>query len=113
MANVTYNGQLRMSMDDYRGLSAYEIALKHGFDGTETQWLASLRGQDGKTHSVNGVEQLDGNIQLTGDKIPMSLSDPRTLPQIAQGMDVILSALTITGEKVDLGGRYLDNAVFR
>lgn len=113
MANVTYNGQLRMSMDDYRGLSAYEIALKHGFDGTETQWLASLRGQDGKTHSVNGVEQLDGNIQLTGDRIPISLSDPRTLPEIAQGVDAIVNAFQITSEKVDLGGRYLDNAIFR
>ena len=113
MATIQCSGGLRMALDDYRGLSAYEIAVKNGFEGTEEAWLQSLRGQDGKTHSVNGVEQLDGNIQLTGDKIPMSLSDPRTLPQIAQGMDVILSALTITGEKVDLGGRYLDNAVFR
>ena len=113
MATIQCSGGLRMALDDYRGLSAYEIAVKNGFEGTEEAWLLSLKGQDGKTHSVNGVEQLDGNIQLTGDKIPMSLSDPRTLPQIAQGMDVILNALTITSEKVDLGGRYLDNAVFR
>lgn len=26
------------------GLSAYEIALKHGFEGTEEEWLASLQG---------------------------------------------------------------------
>lgn len=113
MATIQCSGGLRMALDDYRGLSAYEIAVKNGFEGTEEAWLLSLKGQDGKTHSVNGVEQLDGNIQLTGDKIPMSLSDPRTLPQIAQGMDVILNALTINSEKVDLGGRYLDNAVFR
>ena len=113
MATIQCSGGLRMALDDYRGLSAYEIAVKNGFECTEEAWLLSLKGQDGKTHSVNGVEQLDGNIQLTGDKIPMSLSDPRTLPQIAQGMDVILNALTINSEKVDLGGRYLDNAVFR
>lgn len=113
MATIQCSGGLSMALDDYRGLSAYEIAVKNGFEGTEEAWLQSLKGQDGKTHSVNGVEQLDGNIQLTGDKIPMSLSDPRTLPQIAQGMDVILNALTINSEKVDLGGRYLDNAVFR
>ena len=113
MASIQDSGGLRMALDDYRGLSAYEIAVKNGFEGTEAQWLESLRGTDGKTHSVNGVEQLDGNIQLTGDKIPMSLSDPRTLPEIAQGMDTILDALRITSEKVDLGGRYLDNAVFR
>ena len=25
-----------------QGLSAYEIAVKHGFDGTEEEWLATL-----------------------------------------------------------------------
>lgn len=28
---------------------AYNIALKHGFEGTEEEWLASLKGGDGKT----------------------------------------------------------------
>lgn len=27
------------------GLSAYEIALKNGFEGTEEEWLASLKGE--------------------------------------------------------------------
>lgn len=30
------------------GDSAYEIAVKHGFKGTEEEWLASLKGADGK-----------------------------------------------------------------
>lgn len=30
------------------GKSAYEIAVDNGFVGTETEWLASLKGQDGK-----------------------------------------------------------------
>lgn len=29
-------------------LSAYDIAVKNGFVGTEEEWLASLRGEDGK-----------------------------------------------------------------
>lgn len=29
------------------GLSAYEIALRHGFAGTEQQWLDSLKGEPG------------------------------------------------------------------
>lgn len=29
------------------GLSAYEIAVQHGFVGTESEWLASLKGKDG------------------------------------------------------------------
>lgn len=30
------------------GESAYEIAVKNGFDGTETEWLESLHGKNGK-----------------------------------------------------------------
>ena len=29
------------------GLSAYEIALEHGFEGTEEEWLESLQGEAG------------------------------------------------------------------
>ena len=32
----------------YHGLSAYEIAVKHGFIGSELDWLASLKGEDGE-----------------------------------------------------------------
>ena len=31
------------------GASAYEIAVKHGFEGTEEEWLESLKGADGYT----------------------------------------------------------------
>lgn len=33
----------------YRGASAYEIAVKNGFDGSEKEWLDSLKGKDGYT----------------------------------------------------------------
>ena len=29
------------------GLSAYEIAVQNGFEGTETEWLESLKGEQG------------------------------------------------------------------
>ena len=28
------------------GKSGYEIAVMHGFEGTEEEWLASLKGED-------------------------------------------------------------------
>lgn len=31
------------------GLSAYEIAVKNGFEGDEQEWLASLKGEPGYT----------------------------------------------------------------
>jgi predicted deacylase len=30
------------------GKSAYEVAVKNGFEGSETEWLASLKGEQGK-----------------------------------------------------------------
>ena len=31
------------------GLSAYEVAKKNGYEGTATEWLASLKGETGAT----------------------------------------------------------------
>lgn len=33
--------------DAIYGKSAYEIAVAHGFEGTEAEWLESLKGEDG------------------------------------------------------------------
>ncbi len=41
------------------GKSAYEIALENGFVGTETEWLESLKGADGKD-GINGKDGVDG-----------------------------------------------------
>lgn len=46
------------------GKSAYEIAVEHGYVGTEEEWLASLQGEPGKSayqiaveHGYRGTEQ--------------------------------------------------------
>ena len=41
------------------GKSAFEIAVEHGFVGTETEWLESLRGADGK-EGLPGKDGADG-----------------------------------------------------
>ena len=46
------------------GASAYEIALEHGFEGSEEEWLASLKGEDGA----------DGNSFVISD-VYATLSD--------------------------------------
>ena len=48
------------------GKSAFEIAVEHGFVGTETEWLESLRGADGLpgrdgTDGKNGVDGTSGS----------------------------------------------------
>ena len=49
------------------GKSAFEIAVEHGFVGTEAEWLESLKGIDGK----NGVDGLPGKDGKNGaDGLP-------------------------------------------
>ena len=45
------------------GKSAYEIALKNGFEGTEPEWLESLKGQNGK----DGKDGKDGRNGVDGE----------------------------------------------
>ena len=41
-----------------QGVSAYDIAVKNGFTGTEEEWLDSLKGTDG-TNGLNGTNGSD------------------------------------------------------
>ena len=63
------------------GRSAYEIAVEHGFVGTETEWLESLRGADGK----DGLPGKDGKNGVDGkDGITPDMSSYATKTDIAE-----------------------------
>lgn len=49
-----------------RGKSAYEIAKENGFDGTETEWLASLKGATGAA-GANGKDGENGETPYVGE----------------------------------------------
>lgn len=49
------------------GLSAYEIARENGFSGTETEWLASLKGDRGDT-GLQGIRGEKGDKGDTGEQ---------------------------------------------
>ena len=49
-----------------RGKSAYEIAKENGFNGTETEWLASLKGEPGAP-GASGKDGTDGKTPYVGD----------------------------------------------
>lgn len=53
--------------DGVDGLSAYEVALGNGFDGTESEWLLSLKGMDGQ--SFSGEEYLNESKNYTDSRI--------------------------------------------
>jgi len=47
------------------GKSAYEIAVEYGFEGTELEWLESLKGVDGKD-GKDGIDGKDGRDGVDG-----------------------------------------------
>ncbi len=44
------------------GLSAYEIAVKNGFEGSEQEWLESLKGKDGSGITDVSIEEGTGRL---------------------------------------------------
>lgn len=63
----TINGELGLGVDYYKGengedgKSAYQIALDEGFEGSETEWLASLKGADGEPDAYIKDALVSGN----------------------------------------------------
>lgn len=47
------------------GESAYEIAVRNGFEGTEEEWLSSLKGEQGETGAAGVGAEV---VQTTGDR---------------------------------------------
>lgn len=48
---VDIHGDITVAMRGEDGKSAYQIAVEHGFDGTEAEWLASLKGEAARAES--------------------------------------------------------------
>lgn len=73
-------------------LSAYDIAVDHGFSGTEEEWLKSLKCDPGETGEAPTAEEVanalksdtDFTESLKGDgksiKITFSATEPTSVP---------------------------------
>ena len=59
----------------YRGYSAYEIAVRNGFIGTEQEWLESLKGEPGQTPKVtaNRTGSKQTTIYVDGEPVAIIL----------------------------------------
>lgn len=75
------------------GDSAYQVALTHGFEGSEEEWLASLKGPKGDTGETGpkgeqGIQGPKGDTGLTGPKGDAGAAGPQgeTGPQGEQGI---------------------------
>lgn len=61
-----------------QGLSAYQVAVQHGFEGTEAEWLISLKGEKGET-GPKGDKGDTGEKGATGERGPQGLQGERGL----------------------------------
>lgn len=61
-----------------QGLSAYQVAVQHGFEGTEDEWLISLKGEKGET-GPKGDKGDTGKKGATGERGPQGLQGERGL----------------------------------
>ena len=73
------------------GKSAYEIAIAHGYTGTETEWLASLKGADG----APGSSGTNADYSLTVDSIMSLVKDALNLHIDTNTGDLISDDTTI------------------
>lgn len=88
--------------------SAYEIALEHGFIGSEDEWLASLKGEKGE-QGERGQNGADGKTPVKGvdyftidDKSELTAEVTKSFkPELAKKQDNLVSGeniKTINGE---------------
>lgn len=69
--------EVKLEIERFRGESAYEVAVRNGFEGTEADWLASLHAS-GLTVNGQGQDK-NGNIAVKASDIPMGANDATTV----------------------------------
>lgn len=72
---------------------AYAIAVKHGFDGTEAEWLASLKGDKGD----RGEKGLKGDTGAKGDKGDLGGTAP-VVQTTGNSAESVMSQKAVTDE---------------
>lgn len=82
------------------GKSAYEVAVENGFEGTEAEWLASLKGEKGDT----GATGPQGEKGEAGELVPWQTAQLKALQiDTYVGGDPEYGLVTITTEDTPYG----------
>lgn len=98
-----------------QGLSAYQVAVQHGFEGTEAEWLISLKGEKGET-GPKGDKGDTGEKGATGERGPQGLQGERGLQGVQgeqgePGIQGPIGPKGDTGEKGEKGDPGSDASV--
>lgn len=73
-----------------RGLSAYEVAVENGFQGTEEEWLESLKGSvPFATAEVTGIMKL---YDETGENVDGAMTQRAVTHEIRDKMPYSITA---------------------
>jgi hypothetical protein len=87
------------------GKSAYEVALANGFEGTESEWLATLKGEKGERGNSgvfvgSGEMPEDCNVQIdpNGDALTIEQLIQAVASQVNKMASVTLLASAWQGE---------------
>lgn len=93
--------------DGANGASAYEIAVQHGYSGTEAAWLESLHGADGAKGDT-GASGKDGangfspvaKVEKSGSVVTITITDINgtTIATLTEGAAVDLTPYAKTAE---------------
>lgn len=88
------------------GKSAYEVAVANGFEGDETEWLASLKGEQGETgpagiQGEKGEPGSDGKVGADG-YTPVKGVDYFTDGDKTEMVNAVISALPIYKGEVEV-----------
>ena len=77
----------------WKGLSAYEIAVKNGFNGTEDQWLESLKGDAGKDAVIEQSYSPASENAQSGKSVAQAMST--RIPKPTHSDIHMLSVITV------------------
>ena len=112
--NLLYDG--KEIVNSKQPLSAYDIAVKNGFDGTEAEWLDSLKGQqgdkgiDGKDGVSPDVEDITAQLKSDAEFVN-SLKGDKGDPGENINLEILDSIESIMGNTVS--GRLVDSLVIK
>ncbi len=93
------------------GRSAYEIAVQNGFEGTEQEWSASLKGpkgEPGKDAESYQILTSKDAVQENAEagKLVDALVVKEVFQSVSEGKEAIASAITDKGVQTDAGDSF-------
>ncbi len=101
VGRLSTGGSLIGGVGDFKGDSAYEVAVKNGFEGTEEEWLKSLKGEAG-VYVGSGDMPEDCFVQIDPEGEPFDC-----FPKLSQD-----NPNGIVGTNVVIGSPYGDGSLY-